>query len=307
MRTVITDEVVAKSNLSRLAIVAGLVLPFSAVEFFFGLWSGALTLLADSLHMLFDFAALALSIVAMLVSRIAATERYSFGFHRAQVLAALVNALIIIILACWILVEAVNRVTNPIAVLPIPVLIVGSIGLALNVFAYSLLSKSANLNVRAAALHVLGDLLGSIAVLISAVVIWLTEWTYIDPTLATLVACILLRGSVIVLRDVVRILMQAAPQQFHYSELREAVIDAVDAVVDVLDIHVWSLTLDRNVASLQIVVSDGTDHVQASKDVRHALQNSLGLTEITVQVNSVGTTEPSSNQAAPTLDQSEEA
>ena len=274
----------SQDNLRRLIVVACLVLPFSLIELTAGLISGSLTLVADSVHMGFDFIALSLSITAILVSRLNHSAAYSFGYHRAQILAAFVNGLLMLIVAIWIAVEAMERLASPRQILYGPVLFVGVIGLLINAIGFTVLSHSQNLNVRAAALHVLGDLLGSIAVIASAVLIWHFEWPYVDPILSMFIALILVRGAVKVLKESGHILLEGTPHQLDVVQVREALKNRVQGVHDVHHIHIWSLTDDRRMVTLHIETSQDamTEHVL--RDAKEVLERMFDVTHSTIQI-----------------------
>ena len=279
-----TDAQSDSQNLKRLTLVALIVLPFGIVELMAGLWSGSLALIADALHMGFDFLALTLSIVAILIGRLNSTRSYSFGYHRAQVLAAFVNGLLIVAIALWIFVEALQRITEPITVIPLPVLLVGIVGLVVNIFGYALLSHSNNLNLRAVAVHVLGDLLGSIAVITSAVLIWLFDWTYIDPVLSIAISVFLLRSAYFVLKDASHILLEGTPHQVDVSQVRGALIDQIEPVLNVHHVHIWSLTLERRMVTLHVEVKPNVDHDQVLMQAKKLLADSFDLAHSTIQI-----------------------
>lgn len=189
-----------------------LISAFVGVEVVGGLLANSLALLADAGHMALDAVALGLAAYAAYLSRRAENDRLSYGYHRYQVLAAAFNALLLLALTTWIVIEAIGRLREPETMLPIPALIIASIGFVVNLIAFRWLHGSTdNMNVRAAALHVLGDLLGSVAAMTAALCVWLWGWAWADPVLAFVIAGILIRGAVSVLREASHILLEGVP------------------------------------------------------------------------------------------------
>ena len=171
-----------------------IIVLFMLAEVVGGLLANSLTLLADAAHMLLDASALGVSWFAVRLSRREAHERMSYGYHRSQVLAAFINGVTLIILIAWILYEAASRLRVAEPMLPLPVLVIGVLGFVVNMIVYRMLHGSPSINVQSAALHVLGDLLGSVAAIAAAVLVLLFDWVYADPLLAVGIAAILARG-----------------------------------------------------------------------------------------------------------------
>ena len=215
-----------------------------------GLFANSLTLLADAAHMLLDASALGIAWFAARLTRREANHEMSYGYHRSQVLAAFVNGVTLVVLIAWILFEAVTRLRAAEPMLPVPVLVIGTMGLVVNIVVYRMLHGSDNLNVRSAALHVLGDLLGSVAAIAAAVLVLLFDWVYADPLLAVGIAAILLRGAWRVLRESGHILLQGAPSGTSVEEIRAALVTSVGGLRDIHRVHVWSLTSNKPVLTL---------------------------------------------------------
>ena len=196
-----------------LGIAFLLIASFAVVEVLGGLFANSLTLLADAGHMLLDASALGLSWLAVRLSRRQHSETHSYGYHRSQVLAAFVNALLLVALCGWIGFEALSRMESPRPLLPLPALLIATVGLVVNLLVFRMLhGTSGNLNVRSAALHVLGDLLGSCAAIAAALLVWLFEWYLADPILALVIIAILLRGAWKVLSESIHILLEGVPE-----------------------------------------------------------------------------------------------
>jgi len=249
-----------------------------------GAWLGnSLTLAADAGHMFLDASALGLAWWAMRLSRRGHDDRLTYGYHRFQVLAAFVNGLALMALCVWILVEAAGRLRAPEAIQPLPVLVVASVGLVVNLVAYRMLHGSDNLNVRGAALHVLGDLLGSVAAIASALAVLWFDWRYADPILAVAVVAILARGAWRVLRDAASILLEATPKGVDIEAVRDA-LTQITGVAEVHHVHAWALTGEKPLVTLHARVSDGTDEQSAMNGIKHVLLETFGIDHSTVQV-----------------------
>lgn len=232
---------------------------FMVAEIVGGILSGSLALLADAGHMLTDAAALGLSWYAFRVSRRPTTVKHSYGHHRFQVLAALVNGATLIGIAVWIGIEAVQRLFAPVEILGGTMLVIALLGLAANIAAFAILHGGVreNLNVRGAALHVLGDLLGSVAAIVAAGVVLLTGWFPIDPILSTFVALLIVRSAWALISRSWHVLMEGAPEGLDVAQLRRALADSVPGLLDVHHVHLWSLTPERPLVTLQRQHRDG--------------------------------------------------
>ena len=214
------------------------------VEVAGGLLSGSLALLADAGHMLTDAAALALAWAGFRIGRRAADARRTFGYMRMEVLAGLINALTLFALVAWILFEAVRRLRQPVEVLSGPMLVVAVIGLLVNIAVFAILHRGDrdHVNIRGAMLHVIGDMLGSVAAIAAAVTIRVTGWMPIDPILSVLVCLLILRAAWSLLRSASHILMEGAPPDIDVEDIRRHLIDTVPGVAEVQHVHVWSIT-----------------------------------------------------------------
>ena len=208
------EQAQTNSNMRRVTIALVLTATFMVVEVIGGIISGSLALLADAGHMLTDTMALALAAVAFHVSKRPADHRLTYGYQRFQILAAFVNGLSLLIIVGWILFEAVNRFLSPSNVIGGTMLIVAAAGLIVNIIAFVVLhgGDRDNLNIRGAALHVAGDLLGSVAAIIAAIVIIYTGWVPIDPILSVAVAMLILRSAWILLKRSSHVLLEGAPE-----------------------------------------------------------------------------------------------
>jgi cobalt-zinc-cadmium efflux system protein len=259
---------------------------FMLAEVAGGVWSGSLALLADAGHMLTDTAALAFAWLAFQVSRRPPDLRRSYGYHRFQVLAAFVNGAALLGMVVWILWEALQRLRQPPAIAGGLMLVIAVLGLVVNLVAFYLLhgGDRSNLNLRGAALHVLGDLLGSVATILAAVVILATGWTPIDPWLSIFVALLILRGAWLLLKQSGHILLEGTPVELDLARLRAVLHSAVPALQDVHHVHAWSLTPGHTMLTLHAQVSETADQQQALREIHRALRDGFGIAHATVQV-----------------------
>lgn len=259
---------------------------FMVAEVVGGVVSGSLALLADAGHMLTDAAALGLSLAAFRASRRPVTLRHSYGQHRFQVLAAFLNGAALVAIALWIAIEAAQRLVHPVPVLGGTMLVVAGLGLVVNVAAFAILhgGDRENLNMRGAALHVLGDLLGSVAAIVAAGVIMATGWTPIDPILSVLVAVLVLKSAWMLVSRSWHVLMEGAPAGVDVEALKTELAAAVPGVADIHHVHLWMLTPDQPVVTLHASIGPGCDHDDALRGLQAALAARLGRVHATIQV-----------------------
>jgi cobalt-zinc-cadmium efflux system protein len=246
------------TNRNRLSIAIAIVACVLVLEGA-GAWiSGSLSLLADAGHMLSDLAGLIIALVATIVAARPATDRQTFGYRRAEVFGALINGAILVAVAVFVTIGAIGRLVGAGSadVRSVPMLIVASIGLIANLTALALLRDraKASINMRGAYLEVLGDVFGSIAVIIAAVVILTTGFAQADAIASLVIAAMILPRAFVLLRDVIRVLSEAAPADTDVAEIRKH-ITQTEGVVDVHDVHVWAITSGSPVFSAHVVVS----------------------------------------------------
>ncbi|MBJ89410.1 MAG: cation transporter [Woeseia sp.] len=262
-----------RENSRRVLAALCLTGVFMVVEVAGGIISGSLALLADAGHMLTDTMALGLSAYAFRVATKPADASRSYGYLRAQIIAAFVNGLSLLVIVGWILFEAVMRLIEPPDVIGSTMLVVASIGLMVNVVSFLILhgGDQDNLNVRGAALHVLGDLLGSVAAIVAAVVIIRTGWMPIDPILSMLVAMLILRSAWRLVKRSAHILLEGAPEWFDVDDMREKIMKFVPEVIEIHHVHVWGLTPQHPMLTMHVVlanlIADTTPIVRRVKEV----------------------------------------
>ena len=260
---------------------------FMVVEAVGGWLAGSLALIADAGHMLSDTAALALAWAAFRVARRPHDEKRTYGYHRFEILAAFVNGLVLFAIAGWICFEAIGRLREPVPVLGAPMLAVAVAGLVVNVVALLVLrgGDRANLNVRAALLHVLGDLLGSIGAIAAAIVILATGWTPIDPILSIFMTLLILRGAWDVTRRAGHVLMEGVPEGFDAAAMRADLMSTVPGVADVHHVHAWMLNTERSVVTLHVCLAPAGDPATALAAIKLRLKERFGIAHSTVQID----------------------
>ena len=266
-------------------LVWGLVitLVFAVVEAIGGWISGSLALLGDAGHMVTDSFSLALGAVAALLAQKPASREMSFGWGRAEVLAAIVNAVLMLLIVIGITIAAFNRLREPVPVQGGMVMLIAAIGLMVNVaVAWVLHRGEQTLNIRGALLHVMGDLLGSVAALIAGAVIYFTGWTPIDPLLSVLICLLILFSSIKLLRDAVDVLMERVPRELSLPVVGEAMAE-VQGVRSVHDLHIWRLDSSMVSLSAHIVVDDLLAWPKVLEGLRKMLIQRFDIHHITLQ------------------------
>lgn len=273
----------------RLLAAFVLIAVFFVVEAVGGIVTNSLALLSDAGHMLTDVVGLGMALAAIqLASRHARrddTGQNSFGLYRLEILAAFVNALLLFGVAIYVLVEAVGRITGTPEVLGVPMLIVATLGLVVNLVAFGLLRQGAaeSLNVEGAYLEVLADTIGSVGVIIAAVLLEVFGWTWVDPVIGAGIGLWILPRTWRLGGQAVRILLQAAPPEIDLQTVRDD-LAALPGVVEVHDLHVWTLTSDMENASAHLVVDTVADTHDVLDQARGLLQDRYQISHATLQV-----------------------
>jgi cobalt-zinc-cadmium efflux system protein len=274
------------ANERSVGVAALLTGGFMVAEVVGGILAGSLALLADAGHMLTDFASLALAWIGFRLTRQPADWRRTYGFDRFAVLVAFVNGIALFAIAAWIIVEAVQRLNAPVTVLGGPMLWIAVVGLAVNVLAFLVLrtGDKDNLNIRAAVLHVIGDLLGSVAAVIAALVILATGWMPIDPLLSMIVALIILRSAWRVVADSGHILLEASPPGVDSRTLRDHLRSTLPFVLDVHHVHAWSISQERPMVTLHASIAASTDSAVAVREIKRQLAQHFRITHATIEI-----------------------
>jgi cobalt-zinc-cadmium efflux system protein len=274
-------------NRRRLALTLGLAVVYMLAELVGGLVTGSLALLADAGHMLSDSAALALSLFALWIAQRPANPRRTWGYYRIEILAALANGATLVAISVLILVEAWERFRQPSEV-DAPVMMAIAVGgLAVNLIGLRILSggKSDSLNVRGAWLHVLTDALGSVQAIAAGALIWAFGWQWADPAASVLIALLVVYSAWDLLKETVGILMEGAPRHIDVDQVRNALI-GIPGVVEVHDLHVWTITSGMESLSVHVVVEDEAGYCDMLVRVRSALHDRFGIDHLTIQIES---------------------
>jgi cobalt-zinc-cadmium efflux system protein len=277
------DHAIQGGQPGKLIIALLLTLVFAGVEALAGWWSGSLTLLSDAAHMLTDSSALGMAAGAAWLARRPPSARHSYGLVRAEVLAALFNSLLMLVLIGFIVHEAIDRFGVPREIRGGAVVGVAVIGLFINfAVAWVLTRGDATLNSRAALLHVLGDALGSVAAIVAGIVILTTGWTPIDPLLSLLVAALILVSALRLLREVLHVLMEGVPGNLRLGAIGLD-LAALDGVLRVHDLHVWTLSSGSVALSAHLVIRNLADWPQILTAAQTAMDLQHGIRHVTLQ------------------------
>jgi cobalt-zinc-cadmium efflux system protein len=273
-------------NRRTLALVLALTASITVVELVGGVLTGSLALLADAVHMLSDNFAIGLALVAVWLASRPSTPQRSFGYHRAEILAALANGVVLVALSVWIFIEAYGRFEDPPEVLGGWMLLVALVGLAGNLVAAWILTRQAHasLNMRAALRHVIADALGSAGVVAAALVVLFTGWRYADPVAGVLIAILVLASSWSVLRESVHILLEGTPRGIDASALA-ARMTSVPGVLEVHDLHVWTITSGFPALAAHVLVEPGDDCHARRRELERLLAVEYGIEHTTLQVD----------------------
>ena len=277
------------ANRRALAIVFALTAGFVVVEIVGGLLTGSLALLADAGHMLSDAVSLGVALFAVWLAAKPATPQRSFGYKRAEILAALFNGVTLVAISVWIFYEAYRRLSEPPEILGGPMLAVAVVGLLVNVAGAAILARSGgeSLNVQGALRHVLADIAGSVGAIAASVVIITTGWVYADPLISALIGLLVLGSSWKLLRDSVNVLLEQAPRGLDAEEVGTSMV-GVPGVEEVHDLHVWTITSGFPALAAHVLVGRNQDCHACRRDLEKLLANEFGIEHTTLQVDHVG-------------------
>ncbi len=279
----------AGTNKRRLGIVLGLTTAYLIAEVIGGLLTHSLALLADAGHMLTDVAGLGLALMAIQFAERPATPERTYGFYRVEILAALINAVVLIGISGYILYEAYHRFRNPQQVQSGAMLGVATVGLVVNIIGIRLLRSASeeSLNMKGAYYEVLSDMLTSIGVIVAAIIMLTTGWYYADPIISAAIGLFILPRTWMLLKDAVGVLLEGTPSDVNVTSLREA-IAGVHGVASVHDLHVWSLTSGVNAMSVHAVLADHALHDEVLAAVQKKVTSEFKIAHATVQVECQG-------------------
>jgi len=274
---------VSAKQVLKFAWVATLV--FAGIEFAGGKFAHSLALIADSAHLVTDAGALGLAFFATWIAAHPPTRKMSYGYHRVEILVALVNGVGLVTVAVFLVKEAFERLHHPLPPIHLPVMIgVGSAGLFFNLFVAFLLRRASreNVNVRSAFLHVLADLLGSVGVVVAGLLIWKTGWLHADPAVSIGIALLIVWGAWQILRDVVEVLLEAAPARVDMERL-EARLLALSGVEEICDLHVWTISSGKEALSAHLGVRPSAHPDFLLKEINSILSREFGIQHTTIQ------------------------
>lgn len=280
-------DLTGRKNERRVLIAMWLTGGFMLLEVAGGLYAGSLALIADAGHMLTDTGALALAWFALRLTRRPADPSRSYGYQRAEILAAFVNGIAMLALVVWIIVEAVLRIMSPHPVMGGIMLWVAMAGLLVNIISFLMLHGGEdNLNLRGAALHVLGDLLGSVAAILAALIIVSTGYMLIDPILSVVVALLIARSAWVITSQSAHILMEGTPQNANADEIARDLAAMVPGVADIHHVHAWSLSSSRALVTLHAALIPGADGSKTLAALKARLAEHFAIHHATIQIES---------------------
>ncbi len=287
-------------HLRSLRIVFGLTFSYFLVEVVAGILTNSLALLADAAHMLTDTAGLGLALFASWIAQRPAPPSKTYGYYRAEILAALTNAVVLFLISIFILYEAYRRLQDPPEVASLPMLIVASVGLLVNLIGLRMLHAGAqeSLNVRGAFLEVLGDALGSLGVLAAGVIMLTTSWYYADPLFSVFIGVFILPRTWRLLTQAVNVLLEGAPPHVDVEAVRQALL-SVEGVTDVHDLHIWTITSGLHALSAHVVLKDeatSEDAQRVLERIHVLLKEKFDIDHTTIQIE-----QPSRSQREPSL------
>ncbi|ADM09783.1 Cation efflux protein [Parvularcula bermudensis HTCC2503] len=271
-------------DMMRLRIALAIIVLFAAVEIVGGVLSGSLALLADAGHMVTDAVALALALGAKYLAQRPASDRFNFGHQRTQVLAAFLNGVGLFLLIAYLLVESVHRMAEPATIEASTMLNVAVIGLLANIAAFWVLQNGTDdVNMRGAVLHVIGDLLGSVAAIVSAIIILFTGWVVVDVLVTLLVCGLIARSAYALVKETGVVLLEGAPQEIDPTDLRDVIRRDVRGVTDVHNVRLWMLTPGANQATMHVRVRDPYQGDRILEDIKSLLA-ARGILDSTIQI-----------------------
>ncbi|RKG33629.1 cation transporter [Acinetobacter guerrae] len=279
-----SHAVVTEENAKKLTIALSLTITFLIVEVIAGFITQSLALLSDAAHMFTDAAALAIALAAIKVAKRPADDKRTFGYQRFEILAALFNASMLFVVAVYILFEAYQRFTHPPEIQSVGMMIVAVIGLIINLISMKILVSSAqdSLNVKGAYLEVLSDALGSVGVIIGAVIIYFTQWYWVDTIVAVLIGFWVLPRTWILLKQSINILLEGVPEEIDIEKLRQDLL-ALDGVESIHQLKVWAIT-SKNVHLTVHLFAPHADRNQLYRNAYEMLSHQHGISEITLQI-----------------------
>jgi cobalt-zinc-cadmium efflux system protein len=275
----------SRSSKKRLSVALAITATWFFIELLGGFYANSLALLADAAHMLTDLAALGLSLFALVISARPATHEKTYGYFRAEILAALANGVFLVLIGIYICYEAYQRFMSPPEVRSVPMLVVAATGLVANLVTANLLysTQHENLNIRGAFLHVLGDTLGSVGAIVAGVIMVVWRWYMADPIVSVIVALLIMYGSWHLVRESVDVLLEGTPRHLNVTNIL-ADLGSVDGVRSVHDLHVWSITSGMPAMSCHIVLRPDVDASAVLAVLSRIMREKYSIEHTTIQI-----------------------
>jgi cobalt-zinc-cadmium efflux system protein len=275
----------ARESRKRLIIVLGLTALYMVAEFFGGLWTKSLALLADSGHMLADVVALMLALMALWFGARPATPNKTFGYYRLEILAALINGVGLSLISLFIFYEAYRRLFASPTIRSVPMTIVATGGLLVNLVCARLLHRDRqdDLNIRGAWLHIVGDVLGSFGAMVAGVLVAIFGWNAADPIISIFIGVLIIWSSWHLIRDATNVLLEGTPAHISLAAVEDAILET-EGVSNVHDLHVWTITSGREALSAHVIHSYSTSPPMLLKELRVKLQERFGVNHLTIQM-----------------------
>lgn len=279
------DHGAGSANASALTKALALTGIFLIAEVVGALLTGSLALLSDAAHMMTDTAGLAIALAAVRIGARPADSKRTFGYKRFEILAAAVNALLLFVVAGYILYEGIQRFVEPAEIQSLPMLAIAVLGLVVNLISMRILDtgRSSSLNVKGAYLEVWSDMLGSVGVIIAALIIWGTGWTWVDPLVAIAIGVWVLPRTWVLFKETTNILLEGVPEGIDLDKVT-ARISSTPGVASIHDLHVWALTSGMPSMSAHIVLAEGADQDATRIAVTDAMHDAFEITHVTLQV-----------------------
>lgn len=279
----------AGANAKMLGWALALTSIFLVAEVVGGFWFNSLALLSDAAHMLTDVAALVIALMAIKLGRRAADDKRTFGYRRFEILAAAFNAVLLFFIAIYVFVEAIKRFSDPEPVQSWGMLIVATLGLVVNLVSMRLLTagKDASFNVKGAYLEVWADMIGSVGVILGAITIKFTGWTWVDPIVAVGIGLWVLPRTWVLLRDTTNVLLEGVPGGLVLADIRSAIAE-IDGVAGLHDLHVWSMSNDDVSCTVHVTLAQGRDPDVVRQAVTQMVDERFGIEHTTVQTEGAG-------------------
>lgn len=271
------------ANQRTLIPAIGIIFIFALIEAGTGWWAHSLALLSDAGHMASDAVALSIAAFAAWVAAHPPSTKHTYGLGRAEIVSAWFSSFTMILLSIWIIIEALERLESPLAVKSTPMILIGALGIIVNIaVAFFLMRGQRTLNIRGALLHVFGDLLGSVAALAAGCVIAATHWKPIDPILSIFISCLILIASIRLLKESILVLMEGTPSHIDIDQVKQA-LSTIDGIHAIHDLHIWTLSSGVLILSAHININTLSEWPVVLSKLRAKIKKNYGISHVTLQ------------------------